>query len=114
MSYIITGNSKFSTIPFYSAIIPNADNKSIAGCTLLKAVLAYKKVDIPKTHDLGLLLILTGLREGEMGLKVDDIAELSGYCVEARYPADLPLLSAQDAMKAVEVVKKVIVRFFRF
>ncbi len=74
---------------------------------LLKAVLAYRKVEIPKTHDLKLLLDQTGLTEEEMGLKEDEIDELSGYCVEARYPTDLPVLDIQDAMKAIEVTKKI-------
>jgi HEPN domain-containing protein len=74
---------------------------------LLKAVLAYKKVEIPKTHDLKLLLDLTGLTEEDMRLNEDEIDELSGYCVEARYPADLPVLDNQDAITAVKVVKKI-------
>jgi len=73
----------------------------------LKAMLAYKKIEIPKTHDLKLLLDLTGITEKEIGLEEDEIHELSGYCVEARYPADLPVLDSQDALKAVETAKKI-------
>ena len=80
----------------------------------LKAVLALKGIEIPKTHDLKLLLSLTGLNEADMGLTSDDLAELSGYYVEARYPADLPVLGTQDAKRSVHVAKKVQVAVLRF
>lgn len=74
---------------------------------LLKAVLAYKKIEIPRTHDLKILLNRTGLTEEELGLLEDEIDELSGYCVETRYPADLPVLTVQDAVKAIEIANKI-------
>ena len=73
----------------------------------LKAILAQKEIEIPKTHNLKVLLDLTGLSETETGVKSDEMRVLNAYSVKARYPLGKPMLNMDDAKDAVEIAKKV-------
>ncbi len=73
----------------------------------LKAILAQKEIEIPKTHNLKALLDLTGLSETETGVKLDEMRVLNAYSVKARYPLGKPMLNMDDAKEAVEIANKV-------
>lgn len=72
----------------------------------LKAYLTWNKIEFPKTHALEDLVLLAGQKDpGFLTLK-DEVALLTPYAVEARYPEfEIPLL--EDAKEAIQVAKKV-------
>jgi len=73
---------------------------------MIKAVLIRLQVEFPRSHDLDRLrtLLPTAMR-----LLVDgiDLAELTEWAVESRYPGDWPELSASDARRAIEAASAV-------
>ena len=72
----------------------------------LKAVLIFLEVDFPRTHDLN---ILRNLVPDNWQLKTThpDLASLTGWAVEARYPGDMQEATNADASKAVEQARAV-------
>ena len=72
----------------------------------LKAVLIFLQIDFPRTHDLN---ILRNLVPDSWQLKAahPDLASLTGWAVEARYPGDMPEATNTDASKAVEQARAV-------
>ena len=72
----------------------------------LKALLALKWVDFPKTHD---LVELAAMMPPEIRLEVEllELKELSPYAVEVRYPDDWSPLTRERAVRAVHIAHKV-------
>lgn len=72
----------------------------------LKAVLVFLKIDFPWTHDLDALrnLIPNGW---QLKARHPDLADLSDWATEARYPGDLPDAVESDARAAVERARAV-------
>lgn len=66
----------------------------------LKAVLIFLQVDFPWRHDLD---ALRNLIADDWQLKADhpDLASLTEWAMEARYPGDWPEATADDARSAV-------------
>jgi HEPN domain-containing protein len=66
----------------------------------LKAVLIYLQIEYPRSHDLDLLrnLVPDGWR---LKVKHPDLAGLTEWAVEARYPGDWPEAVEADARLAV-------------
>lgn len=73
----------------------------------LKSVLVLLQIEFPFTHDLDRLrdLLPDGWR-----VKRDypDLADLSIWAVEARYPADMPEVLAADAYRAVHAAEGIL------
>jgi HEPN domain-containing protein len=72
----------------------------------LKALLTLRSVTAPRTHD------LTRLRQlvpRDVALRVEDheLAALTAYAVEARYPGGFAPVARQDAEKAVSMARNV-------
>ncbi len=67
----------------------------------LKAVLQYLQIDFPRTHDLDLLRnrIPGGWQVRD---RYPDLAALTEWAIEARYPGDWEEASQQDAQLAVQ------------
>jgi HEPN domain-containing protein len=67
----------------------------------IKAVPVFPQIDFPKSHDLDALRIL--LPDG-WGIKsvYPDLADLTEWAVEARYPSDWPEAALPEAREAVE------------
>lgn len=67
----------------------------------LKALLAFHRIDFPRTHDLTELfaLIPAGARPA---ILTTELAELTPYAVEARYPGDWDPQTRADAARAIE------------
>ena len=62
----------------------------------LKAILVFLQIDFPRSHDLDLLRHL--LPEGwQVKSHPPDLAELTEWAVEARYPGDWPEATLSDA-----------------
>ena len=68
----------------------------------LKAVLCHENIRIPKTHDLEFLLTLVPDNWNLKNLNLD-LAVLSEWAVEARYPGDWDDASETDAINAVKI-----------
>lgn len=66
----------------------------------LKALLAYRGIDPPRTHDLTELQVL--LPPGGLVLP-PDLHLLNPYAVETRYPGPWEPLSREDAQRAVDI-----------
>jgi len=70
----------------------------------LKALLIYRGLDFPRTHDLVLLFNLLGGKTGT-GMKLKDIQPLNRYSVEARYPGDWDPVDRPEAEAAVKMAR---------
>ena len=72
----------------------------------IKAVLVFEEVNFPKVHDLDRLRDLT-----PSGWKVKqqfpDLAELTIWAVESRYPGDMPTISENEARQALRLAQSV-------
>jgi HEPN domain-containing protein len=67
----------------------------------LKSVLVSQRTHFPRTHDLDLLRNLLPA-EWQKDSAVSDLAELSQWAVESRYPGDWPIVTVDDARRAIE------------
>ena len=72
----------------------------------LKAVLISLEIDFPRTHDLNILRNLVP-DSWQLNVAHPDLASLTGWAVEARYPGDMPEATNADASKAVEQARAV-------
>ena len=70
----------------------------------LKAALVFLQVDFPRTHDLDVLLSLIP-DDWAVKAAAPDLAELSEWAVEARYPGSWPEATTDDATRAVADAK---------
>ena len=73
----------------------------------LKALLSWRQVVFPKTHDLDEILNLVETTDPDLAQSLRDIVVLSPYGVELRYPGDRPDATWQDAEEAVQLADKV-------
>ncbi|HUT32271.1 MAG TPA: HEPN domain-containing protein [Planctomycetota bacterium] len=74
----------------------------------IKAVLVWRRVDFPKTHDLGVLLTL--VRDEHIPLP-DELAQarrLSEYAVSTRYPSRGEPASEEDCDSAIRCAEAVL------
>jgi len=72
----------------------------------LKGRLVFRGMNVPRSHDLVVLLNLampTGLR----GIPVQDVQPLNRYTIEARYPGDWDPIDRFEAERAVSVARRV-------
>lgn len=72
----------------------------------LKALLLYRGVAFPRTHDLRLLLDLvpTGI---PLGLRREQVIPLNRYVIEGRYPGDWEPITVAEAQRALEMAQAV-------
>lgn len=71
----------------------------------LKALLTWHGLAFPKTHDLTELLALVP-KTSPLDITMDDLAELSPYAVESRYPGEWEPLTRDEADRAVELARE--------
>lgn len=66
----------------------------------LKAALVCRRIDFPRTHDLDLL---RNLLPADCRARTEpaDVAELTEWAIEARYPGDWPEATPADAARAI-------------
>ena len=72
----------------------------------LKAVLILLEIDFPRTHDLNVLRNLVP-ESWQLEAEHPDLAALTGWAAEARYPSDMPEATNADASEAVEQARAV-------
>jgi HEPN domain-containing protein len=72
----------------------------------LKALLLYRGMAFPRTHDLRLLLDLvpTGV---SLGLQREQVIPLNRYVIEGRYPGDWEPITVEEAQHALEMAQAV-------
>lgn len=97
-----------------SGLILNHDQVPRAACfnarqcaeKSLKASLVFLQIPFPKTHDLNRLRDLLP-RGWDVKEDFPDLAELSAWAVEPRYPGDVIEATRQDAQTAVEQARSI-------
>ena len=72
----------------------------------LKALLLYRGVKFPRTHDLRLLWDLV-TKELSLGLERERVIPLNRYVIEGRYPGDWEPITIDEARQAVEMAQAV-------
>ncbi len=72
----------------------------------LKALLLYRGVAFPKTHDLRLLLDLIPA-DVSLGLSREQVVPLNRYVIEGRYPGDWEPITVAEAQLAVQMAQAV-------
>jgi HEPN domain-containing protein len=72
----------------------------------LKALLIYRSVDFPRTHDLIVLFNMLQKTES-LHLRVQDVQPLNRYSIEARYPGDWEPIDEAEAQAAFEMARVV-------
>ena len=73
----------------------------------LKALLVARQVEFPKTHDLERLLDLVAVGDAPLAEALADVAELTPYGVEYRYPGEYAPVPAETAITCVSLARKV-------
>ncbi len=72
----------------------------------LKALLIFRGIDFPRTHDLVVLFNL--LREVEtLTVQVQDVQPLNRYSIESRYPGDWEPIDESEVRSAFEMAKNI-------
>jgi HEPN domain-containing protein len=72
----------------------------------LKAILVLLQVDFPRTHDLDRLRhLIPG--DWQVAMQHPDLADLTEWAVEARYPGDWPEATDADARSATQHARAV-------
>jgi len=72
----------------------------------IKALLLYRNVTFPKTHDLRLLLDLVPA-DVPLGVPRERVVPLNRYVIEGRYPGDWDPITVEEAQRAVEMAQAV-------
>ena len=72
----------------------------------LKAVLIFLEIDFPRTHDLNILRNLVPER-WQLNAAHPDLASLTEWAVDARYPGEMPEATNVDASEAVEQARTI-------
>ena len=72
----------------------------------LKALLTLKRIQFPRTHDLTELASLLP-PDARLGSSPPDLAEITPYAVEARYPGAWEAIGREEALSAVKLAREV-------
>jgi len=72
----------------------------------LKAILLRFGVDVPRTHDLRVILQMVPVST-DLDIELGEILPLNRYSVEARYPDDWEPITREEAENAVEIARRV-------
>ena len=91
-------------IPYLNAIGSHAQQ---AAEKFLKAFLVQHQIEFPKTHDLDKLLDLIVSADNKLADSLRCSTDLTPYGADIRYPGDLPELTKGDAIRAVDLARKV-------
>ncbi len=72
----------------------------------LKAFLVRHQIEFPKSHNIRLLLNLVPRVSPEMAVVLREVAELSPYGVDVRYPGDVPDVLPGEEEKLFELARR--------
>jgi HEPN domain-containing protein len=73
----------------------------------IKAALVFLQIEFPKTHDLDALRNLVP-EDWTVRQAFPDLADLTEWSVEARYPGDWPEATADDARGSLDEARRVL------
>ena len=73
----------------------------------LKALLVWREIPFPKTHDIKALLNLIADTDIALAESLQGVIVLTSYGVEVRYPGDRPDSAPADVREAVTLAQKV-------
>jgi HEPN domain-containing protein len=73
----------------------------------LKALLVFRQVDFPKTHDIAKLLERIASVDATTAETLKEADSLTPFGVEARYPGDAPELLASGEIEAIAMARMV-------
>lgn len=73
----------------------------------LKALLVMRQVEFPKTHDIERLVDLVSVGDGPLAEALAEVADLTPYGVEYRYPGEYEPVPADAAITCVSLARKV-------
>ncbi|MFH0962531.1 MAG: HEPN domain-containing protein [Planctomycetota bacterium] len=92
-----------------SLLYPNAIvfHSQQAAEKCIKALLVWREIPFPKTHDFKVLLELIRPTDATLAESLRDVVVLTSYGVEPRYPGDHPDATPQEAQEAVALALKV-------
>ncbi len=88
-------------------LYPSCFHSQQAAEKYLKAFLARRQVEFPKTHSIRELLKLVSTVAGELAETLLPAARLTPYGADIRYPGDAPEPSLKEAQEAVELAQQV-------
>ena len=74
----------------------------------LKAVLLYKEIQFPYTHQISRLIDLIKRSEILWNAKLEAADELSDYAVQARYLGNFEPVTEEEYREAVEIIEEVL------
>jgi HEPN domain-containing protein len=73
----------------------------------LKALLTWRQIEFPKTHDIEELLRLIESAHPRVASALAESDQLTPYGVEIRYPGDAPQPDLDEAARAIELAHSV-------
>ncbi len=71
----------------------------------IKALLTYREIAFPRTHDLAALSTLCHENGIVLAVSEENLEKISAFAVEVRYPGVLPTI--EEAKEAYQIAKKV-------
>lgn len=74
----------------------------------VKAVLVFRGIEFPKTHDLRVLLMIADPTGRELPEEIWQAADLTDYAIEPRYPGMGEPVSEEEYRKAVATAEQVV------
>jgi HEPN domain-containing protein len=74
----------------------------------IKAVLVYRQIDFPRTHNIRSLLELLDPEASEIAKEIWDAVDLTNYAVETRYPGPAEPVTRREYRRAVAIAQKVV------
>ncbi len=81
---------------------------------IIKAILIYRSISFPRTHDLAALGLLCKKSGIILPIDEDALEVLTGYGVEARYPGtQLTIDEAKESVKLASTMRKFSKKIFR-
>jgi HEPN domain-containing protein len=88
-------------------LFPSCFHSQQAAEKYLKAYLAARRVEFPKTHSIRELLNLVATVDTAMAAALEPAAILTPYGVEARYPSDIPEPTGPETEGALRLARQV-------
>lgn len=73
-----------------------------------KAVLVFRRIEFPKTHDIRALLTLLDQTEHEVPPDIWDAVDLTDYAVETRYPGRVESVTEEEFRQALALADRVV------
>lgn len=72
----------------------------------LKAILLFKEIEFPLTHDIEELIDIAQANEIKLPLEVEDAGILTPYAVETRYPGAYEEIVSEEVTEALDIASK--------